>query len=492
MTRPLLVLTAFLSSAAVLVLEILAGRLLAPYIGMSVYTWTAIISTVLAGLTLGNWTGGYLSRGEVNADLRRLGMVLFAAALATISILLLIKPLAAAVLGNTDSAMTGVVLMSLGLFFLPAFFGGVASPIIAAAVVVMAPGREGRVLGAIYAAGSAGAIAGSAGSGFLLIPYLGSAHSTIAAAAVLGALSALWLGLTWQRVGGIAAAVVIAALAGAADKHWQTVCDAESPTFCIRVIGFDGPDVAGSRIRGMVLDHLVHGVNVEGQPEALLSPYTAQMDRAAQMLKPEGGSTFFVGGGAYTLPRAWADRGRIVVAEIDPTVTDVARDYFWVDTSRMEVLHQDARLALSRQPDAVFDIIVGDAFKDVAAPFHLVTREFAALVARKLQPDGLYLLNLVDREPDPKALQAVLATLQDVFPAVVAWRDDEPSAGPNRHTFVIAAANNSAVLFGNERASIEGWAPYAIDGQDPASDRILTDDHAPLEHLLGLVSDTVQ
>jgi len=491
-TRTLLVLTAFLSSAAVLVLEILAGRLLAPYVGMSVYTWTAIISTVLAGLTVGNWTGGYLSRGDVTSDLRRLGMVLFGAAFATISILLLVKPLAAAILSTTDNAMTGVILMSLGLFFLPAFLGGVASPIIATAVVTMTPGREGRALGAIYAAGSAGAIAGSAGSGFLLIPYLGSAQSTIAAAGVLGALAALWLALTWQRLGGIAAAAVIAALAFGADKHWQSVCDAESPTFCIRIIGFDGPTVASSSIRGMVLDHLVHGVNMEGDPTAILSPYAAQIDIAARILKPDGGAAFFVGGGAYTLPRSWQDRGPIVVAEIDPAVTKIAQDFFWVDTAEMEVLHQDARLALTHQPDSTFDLVVGDAFKDVAAPFHLVTREFAALVSSKLRPQGIYFLNLVDRMPEPKALHAVLATLSDVFPAVVAWRDDQPSAGPNRHTFVIAAAHRSDVLFGAERASIEGWAPYPVTAQDLTPRMILTDDHAPLEHLLGLVSDTVQ
>ena len=42
-------------------MEITAGRLLAPYVGMSLYSWTAIIAVVLAGLSLGNWCGGYLS-----------------------------------------------------------------------------------------------------------------------------------------------------------------------------------------------------------------------------------------------------------------------------------------------------------------------------------------------------------------------------------------------------------------------------------------------
>ena len=42
----------FLSSASVMVLEIAAARLLAPYVGMSIYTWTCIIATILAGMSL--------------------------------------------------------------------------------------------------------------------------------------------------------------------------------------------------------------------------------------------------------------------------------------------------------------------------------------------------------------------------------------------------------------------------------------------------------
>ena len=51
----------FVSSAGGLIIEIVAGRLLAPYVGMSLYTWTAIIAVVLAGLSVGHWIGGALA-----------------------------------------------------------------------------------------------------------------------------------------------------------------------------------------------------------------------------------------------------------------------------------------------------------------------------------------------------------------------------------------------------------------------------------------------
>src|SRR5262245_21287588 len=51
----------FGTSAAVLVLEILAGRLLAPHVGVTLETYTGIIGTVLAGIALGTWLGGRLA-----------------------------------------------------------------------------------------------------------------------------------------------------------------------------------------------------------------------------------------------------------------------------------------------------------------------------------------------------------------------------------------------------------------------------------------------
>ena len=51
----------FVCSAAVLMLEILAGRLLAPYVGISLETYTSIIGTVLAGIAVGAWGGGKLA-----------------------------------------------------------------------------------------------------------------------------------------------------------------------------------------------------------------------------------------------------------------------------------------------------------------------------------------------------------------------------------------------------------------------------------------------
>src|SRR5687768_687268 len=51
----------FVSSFCTLVIEIVAGRMMAPYVGVSLYTWTSIIGVVLAGISLGAWAGGMLA-----------------------------------------------------------------------------------------------------------------------------------------------------------------------------------------------------------------------------------------------------------------------------------------------------------------------------------------------------------------------------------------------------------------------------------------------
>ena len=76
----------FLSSAIVMVLEISAGRLIAPYVGVSLYSWTSIIGVVLAGLSLGNWVGGRWA--DMGASEREVGVALSAAVLATLGVLL--------------------------------------------------------------------------------------------------------------------------------------------------------------------------------------------------------------------------------------------------------------------------------------------------------------------------------------------------------------------------------------------------------------------
>src|SRR5207244_5847556 len=79
----------FVASFCSLVIELIAGRIMAPYIGVSLYTWTSIIGVVLAGISLGNYLGGQIA--DRWPYRRTLGILLMAGGLASLAILPLIN-----------------------------------------------------------------------------------------------------------------------------------------------------------------------------------------------------------------------------------------------------------------------------------------------------------------------------------------------------------------------------------------------------------------
>jgi len=126
-------------------------------------------------------------------------------------------------------------------------------------------------------------------------------------------------------------------------------------------------------------------------------------------------------------------------AELDPAVTETARDELAVDLDGIRVLHQEARLALGKLAPGSLDLVIGDVFHDVAVPYHLTTRELATQIRERLGAGGLYAMNPVDAFPDPRLLKSVVATLRQVFRQVDLWMDGPPLA--NRITFIVTASD---------------------------------------------------
>src|SRR5579872_2901373 len=89
MPRPVAYLIVFVASCCTLILELVAGRILAPFIGVSLYTWTSVIGVVLAGISLGNYTGGRVA--DRWPDRRTLGVILALGGLTSLSVLPLIN-----------------------------------------------------------------------------------------------------------------------------------------------------------------------------------------------------------------------------------------------------------------------------------------------------------------------------------------------------------------------------------------------------------------
>jgi len=485
----------FLSSACLMVLEIAAGRLLAPYIGVSLYSWTAIIGVVLGGLSLGNWVGGvWADRGGSGQSA---GIVLGIGALSCIGILLLLTVVAPPLQRSGMGLLTVSFLFVAALFFLPAMLLGVVTPLLTTLALGL-DGRTGHIVGMMHALAALGSIVGTFATGYLFIQYFGTHSVIIGTGVVLGLLSlAFLLQARWALPGLAIAAVAVTGWTQARGGFLQP-CDQESNYFCIRVVDMSHETPYGSA-RGLVLDHLLHGISHASRPDLLIAPYTHLMDELiATHLgdRQQPPAFFFAGGGSYTQPRSVQARypgARIVVAELDPMVTAVAQRELYFEPGQAHIIHSDARRVLARMQDQPFDVIVGDVFHDIAVPFHLVTREYAELVKSRLVPGGLYTLNVVDVYPDPRLVKSMLKTLQQVFGEVRVWID-YPMLPDTRVTYVISAGDTHVMpaqvhsKSGLRRVWRDATAALTQQGTPMAALPVLTDDRVPIERLLsGLI-----
>lgn len=469
---------AFIGSGCLLVLELVAGRILAPAIGVSLYTWTSIIGVVLAGISLGNWAGGriadrYPGRGPLSA-------VYLLSALASGLIIALSRDIDRISPPGSWPAILQVVWLTVIMFFVPSTLLGMATPMLVK-LSLRSLGTTGRVVGRIQAMATLGSIVGTFATGFFLISSFGT-RAVVAGVAgmllVLGVIvTPVW---NWRRGVNIA---LIAILLGGVAATSKTECMRESNYYCIRIL-----PGSHARERVLVLDFLIHGYVDLDNPARPIYSYELLYD---EMVRASFGErrdldSFAIGGGTFTFPRYMESRsdGAVMVAEIDPAVTAVAKDFLALRPGRrMSIVHDDARRVLDRLPtEHQFEVITGDAFNDAAVPFHLTTEEFNRIIADHLAPDGLYLVNVVDAL-NYDFLRSFIRTIRRTFPSVTLMAPTghwPPSGG--RDAFVVVAGRRPIP---QTASAVPAFAvdEFTADGKSV----FLTDDHVPVDQLLAPV-----
>lgn len=503
--RPALIV--FISNACVMTIELVAGRLVAPYVGVSLYTWTSVIGVILAGMSIGNFVGGKLA--DRAASRRLLGGIFIIAGLGSVSVLLTVTLFGPGGMPQIPGAplVLRMLLYITVIFLLPSTLLGMISPIVVK-LSLDDLSHSGSTVGRIYAASALGSIAGTFATGYFLVSAFGTRAILLGVGAVLIAMGLLfgqWVG-GWRRPA-LAGAVTLLIAVGLAAWPLRSAlagpCLRETDYFCIRVR--DETRDNGDVFRVLTLDRLVHSYSSLDDPRKLLYGYEkvgaellAYMEQEYDLI-----DVFFIGGGGYTLPRyieAVHPRSVIEVAEIDPTVTTTAREHLGVKADTKIVSHaQDARLFLATlDPARKYNLVVGDAFNDFSVPYHLTTREFNDLVRRHMTDDGVYMLNLIDGGDLP-FVSAMLRTLQQTFAHVYLVPTNRNWENATRNTFIILASPSPIDLTtlrgfdgGDGERSINQWMVSQREMQVAAqmgNGVTLTDDYVPTDSLLAPLFD---
>jgi spermidine synthase len=478
-------LVVFVAAAAVLVLEITAARLLAPYVGVTLETYTGIIGVVLAGIALGSWYGGRLAD---RIDPRRLvGPLLVLGGLLALVAVPLVDAFGASLRGGGRPA---VVVLALVGFFLPAAVLSAVSPAVAK-LQLRTLAETGQVVGQLSALGTAGALVGTFLTGFLLVSALPTRPIILAVGVGLLLVgAALWLMLRAPGRGALLAVVALAALPAGLTAALDDGCDAATAYYCARV-DLDDERPSG---RVLVLDTLRHSYVDLEDPEHLEFRYTRIFASvvAARFPPAQPLQALHLGGGGFTMPRylaATRPGSRSVVLELDQALVDLGRRRLGVgEIPALRIETGDARLSIEEEPAGRYDVAFGDAFGGLAVPWHLTTEEFVRSVRARLRPGGVYVLNVIDYPP-LRFGRAEVATLRRVFrhvAAVVPPGAEERADGGN----LVLVASDAAIDAGAIEAVRRGAGGSEVvlagerldrfvDGQDP-----LRDDYAPVDQLL--------
>jgi spermidine synthase len=483
----------FFASGAVLVLEIVALRLVGPYVGVTLQVSSSVIGIALAAIAYGTWLGGRLAD---RYDPRLLlAPALILAAIGTAVTLPLVRWGGEVLRGGAAPA---VLLLAAMAVFLPAFLLSAISPL----VVKLQLGdlrRTGQVVGRLSSVGTLGAITATLGTGFIMVAAMPSSWILLALAAVL-AIAGLGLGWWLRRQDPAAslpgrartrAVLATVGLAGAGlGAVAPTPCDVETAYHCAQVT-HDG-EAPGGRL--LILNSARHSYVDLNDPEHLEFAYTQWLGAITDMVRLPGTpiDALHIGGGGFTVPtyvRATRSGSDQVVLELDGELVELDRERLGLRTGPdLRVQVGDARVHLAEQPAGGYDLVVGDAFGHLVVPWHLATREMVADVARVVRADGIYAQNIIDYPPN-RFIRAELATVADVFPHVALVAPPAALAGETGSNFVIVASKSPLRLDQiRERLDLVDEPVTLLSGADLTrfidDARVLTDDYAPVDQLL--------
>jgi predicted membrane-bound spermidine synthase len=491
---------AFAGGLVSLAVELSAASLLRPHFGTANLVWATIIGLVLLYLTAGYFVGGRWADHSPRAEL--LYQVMLWAAFFIGLVPFVAQPvlrLALRGFAELNAALIGGSFVSvLVLFSVPVTLLGCISPFVIR-LAVEDVGSAGSTAGRVYAVSTAGSFLGAFLPDLVLVPIIGTRNTFVSLSLLLSVVALVGLARSRSRrlLPYLALPVVIVVLAVAlrgqpVKASSGAVYETESAYNYIQVVEVEG----GCRHLLLNEGQAIHSIYCPGDLTTpgpwdyfLIAPYF----NAPPHVPAQVQSMALVGLAGGTMARQYdAAYGPIPVdgIEIDPRIVEVGRKYFGMDFPGLNVVVADGRFYLARSERA-YSVVGIDAFRLPYIPPHLTTVEFFSLVRDHLTDDGTVVLNVGKTPRDFRLVDAIGATLLEVFPSV--YVIDVPGSynavvvATLQPTEVGNLAANLPGLEGNDL--LYGSAMRAIDNLLPLRPGgvVFTDDRAAIELMTNLL-----
>lgn len=487
----------FMCGAVVMIFELVGSRVIGPFLGTSLFVWTSLIGIILASLSLGYYLGG--KQADKNASMSRLARIILLAAIC-IAVTIGIKDILLLFLQkNVGEIRTASVIASIVLFMPASIFLGMVSPY-AAKIKLSSLENSGRTIGNLYALSTAGSIFGTLFAGFYLIPFFGTNKLLIFLAIILVLISIVLSLKTYIKS---KVAVLLFLVTGLIAFNFLDGLLIENgfldlDTSYNRIFITDSKQqVRNLTIRRMGINNEAHSA-MYLESDELVSEY-AKSYHLIRHFYPDFKSSLMLGGAGYSFPKSYLKtypNAKIDVVEIDPKVTQLAKDYFKLkEDPRLSIFHNDGRTYLNHT-EKTYDIILGDAFSSsYSIPYQLTTQESAQKMHDILNDDGIVILNIISSiEGDSgKFFRAEYATFKTVFPQLFVYPlHDSKNGSTIQNIFLIASKSKDKIYpFSSDDIYINNRLQKFWHKKIPNDLPILTDDFAPVDYYIGAVQSNI-
>ena len=472
----------FFTGGAILVVEILAIRSLAPYFGSTIYASSSVITVILAGLSLGYALGGRYS--DRFCQLKDFAWFVIAGGFGILLVSFCLARLMPA-LGYQFSLLTGPLLVSLILFFVPTVFLGMLSPFAIALQHQYTPNAgHGKVAGNIFFWSTLGSIAGSLLTAFYFIPTfpLSVVWSGVGFSLVLcGALCRVAAGTSMvEHFPILLLSAGIAALSEMPGHPLNPVYLSDGLYQQIMIV--DRP-IEGRMARAMLLDRGGTGVMFEETKQSA-NAYVRSVEWYPSF-SPSVENALILGGGAYLIPKRLHELDpnmSIHVAEIEPSLEALSHEWFSLPkTPQIKTILEDARhFMVDNQTQ--YDLIFSDVFQGMhSCPQQMLTHEFFKLSHEHLTDNGVFFANIIgasSSENLPSIFGSAYRTFTSVFKHSIILAMDS-AENPQIQNFLMVGKKTP---LGALPESIARRA-ITLDANRLSKEILLTDDYAPTEYL---------
>jgi spermidine synthase len=393
----------FVEGAAVMVVELLGAKIIAPYYGVSLYVWSSVLGVTLGALALGYFSGGVISRKYPGAS--SLFTVLLIGAFFT-GIAPLIAPQILTMTEPLGVQMGSLVSVLMYLLIPVGCFGSV-SPMIIQQINKEAD-DAGRSAGTVYAVSTVGGILATFISGFYLIPTIGIKATAYGTGGLL-AIIALGYFVYSRRFLMVLGGVGLGVLTMALHPSEKTNDDIRVIYSSVGVLGewmvVDEGDLlkteGGQFVRTLTLNGIDQTYTQRGYMPLSLWTYPHKIAAYASM-KPSGSKALLLGMGGGSIALELLVMGLdLDIVELDERIGHIAETYFRYDPKSADLYIDDARHYI-RNTDAKYDVVVIDLLIGEVQPTHVFSVEGFSDLKRILTEDALVIINFQGTMTDPE------------------------------------------------------------------------------------------